>query len=331
MPSGRKRRAEPVDDYPDSSPAPAAQATQQKQRGTQQTRRQQSPASDAEDFVDGEEGGESDDASIQQLAKNLVRYALSCEYARVPLRRQDISTKVLGSRSRAFRKVFDEAQDMLQDIFGMELVELEKKEKVTISQKRAAQMSQNASKSSGQWILKTVLPKKYLNDPRILSPPRAPTIEAEAQYVGLYSMVVSLILLAGGTLPEAKLDRYLKRLNADQSTPLDKTDKVLARMGKDGYIIKVKESQGGEESIDYVVGPRGKAEVGAEGVAAFVKRVYGEEADDSLHQRLARSLGISERGAGEAGPATQKRNRGRPRQPDNNEEEEQDEDQSEED
>ncbi|KAF2816980.1 MAGE-domain-containing protein [Mytilinidion resinicola] len=327
---GRKRRAEPLDDYPDSSPAPAARATQQTQRGGQQTRRQQSPDSDAEDFVDGDEGGESDNASIQQLAKNLVRYALSCEYARVPLRRQDISTKVLGARSRAFKEVFDEAQVMLQDIFGMEMVELEKKEKVTISQKRAAQMSQNASKTSGQWILKNVLPKKYLNDDRILSPPRAPTIEAESQYVGLYSMAVSLILLAGGTLPEAKLDRHLKRLNADQSTPIDKTDKVLARMGKDGYIIKVKENQGGEETIDYVVGPRGKAEVGAEGVAAFVKRVYGEEADDSLHQRLARSLGLSERGAWEAGPATQRRDRGRPRRPDSNEEE-QDEDQSEED
>jgi hypothetical protein len=47
-----------------------------------------------------------------------------------------ICLSVLGTRSRAFKTVFDQAQEMLQDIFGMEMVELEKKEKVTISQKR---------------------------------------------------------------------------------------------------------------------------------------------------------------------------------------------------
>ena len=45
---------------------------------------------------------------------------------------------VLGNTSRrgAFNKVFEKAQEQLQRVFGMEMVELPAKEKVTIAQKR---------------------------------------------------------------------------------------------------------------------------------------------------------------------------------------------------
>lgn len=74
----------------------------------------------------------------------------------------------------------------------------------------------------------------------------------------------------------------------------EKTEKVLKRMEREGYIVKVRERDGGgEESIDYVVGPRGKAEVGERGVAGVVRKVYGKkdvEADE-LEKKLVRSLG----------------------------------------
>lgn len=74
----------------------------------------------------------------------------------------------------------------------------------------------------------------------------------------------------------------------------EKTEKVLKRMEREGYIVRVRERDGGgEESIDYVVGPRGKAEIGEKGVAGVVRKVYGKkdaEADE-LEKRLVRSLG----------------------------------------
>lgn len=74
----------------------------------------------------------------------------------------------------------------------------------------------------------------------------------------------------------------------------EKTEKVLKRMEREGYIVKVTERDGGgEESVEYVVGPRGKAEVGEIGVVGMVKKVYGKrdvEADE-LERRLVRSLG----------------------------------------
>lgn len=67
----------------------------------------------------------------------MVRYALSCEYARQPIRRSDISTKVLGETgSRQFKVVFEGAQEELETKFGMRMIELPMREKTNLSQRR---------------------------------------------------------------------------------------------------------------------------------------------------------------------------------------------------
>jgi len=125
----------------------------------------------------------------------------------------------------------------------------------------------------------------------------------ESTYTGIYSFIIAVILLNGGALQESKLERYLKRMNADTYTPIDRTDKLLQRLCKEGYLIRNRDMDGGEEIIEYMVGPRGKMEVGIQGVAGLVREVYGRaEAEDmtalerdrmeEFEQRLARSLGM---------------------------------------
>jgi hypothetical protein len=71
------------------------------------------------------------------MVKKLVRLALSSEYSRLPIRRTDISAKVLGEQgSRQFKAVFEAAQKVLRTKFGMEMTELPGREKVTIHQRR---------------------------------------------------------------------------------------------------------------------------------------------------------------------------------------------------
>lgn len=95
----------------------------------------------------------------------------------------------------------------------------------------------------------------------------------------------------------------------------DKTEKLLKRMEKDGYIVKVRDNSTGEETIDWTVGPRGKTEIGDTGVRGVVKCVYGEVEDISeLERRLERSLGANERKSQRNEQATQtQRKRGRNR------------------
>ncbi|OAG06355.1 uncharacterized protein CC84DRAFT_1176368 [Paraphaeosphaeria sporulosa] len=184
------------------------------------------------------------------------------------------------------------------DVFGMRMVELPNREKVTLRQKRAAAGSESQAKNSNIWVLQNILPEKYRSLP-VMGPGMAPALEdndpdlpdLESAYIGLYSTVISLILLSGGTLSEGKLDRFMKRMNAADTTPIDTTDKALARMAKDGYIVKVKETQGGEELVDYIVGPRGKVEV-VLGSPRTVKRMLWTA---SLLLRLCRtSSGVRE-------------------------------------
>lgn len=74
---------------------------------------------------------------VETMVKKLVRLALACEYSRTPIRRGDISVKVLGETgSRQFKVVFEAAQRELRTIFGMQMEELPSKEKYSISQRR---------------------------------------------------------------------------------------------------------------------------------------------------------------------------------------------------
>ncbi|KAG9186301.1 hypothetical protein G6011_02857 [Alternaria panax] len=280
MPPRRSRRAE------EATPTPTQ---------TQRRRRDDTPEEDED--VDMDEAMNQGSGSVDQLAKSLVRYALACEHSRKPIKRQDINEKVLGSYTRLFKEVFAQANSQLMDVFGMQFVELPRAEKVTLRQKRAAAASDSQSKTTSIWVLQTVLPDQY-RIPEIIGPSRPVDEEdmnREDSYVGLYTMAIALIVIHGGQIPEGKLDRALRRMNADQTTPVGTKDKTLAAMIKDGYIVKVKDTpSGGEETIDYIVGPRGKVEVGADGVARLIRSMFGNSEDGTeLEKKIERTLQVA--------------------------------------
>jgi hypothetical protein len=136
-------------------------------------------------------------------------------------------------------------------------------------------------------------------------------------------MAITLIIISGGMMPEGKLDRALRRMNADQTTPLGSKDKTLSTMVKDGYIVKVKDASG-EESIDYIVGPRGKVEVGRDGIAQFMRMIHGESEDAAeLEKKIQRTLDVADvhnnttpTVEGNGATQTAGRKRGRPRNDD---------------
>ncbi|KAJ6500519.1 MAGE family-domain-containing protein [Mycena sanguinolenta] len=111
-------------------PARGSQA-QPSQPGRSQKRRDEEPEEEDEEEEEGgnmdvddedeEQDGKSD---LDRAAYALVRLAMFTEHKRVPLRRDEISKKVLGSNGRAFNRVFTTAQGILRNTFGMELVEL---------------------------------------------------------------------------------------------------------------------------------------------------------------------------------------------------------------
>jgi hypothetical protein len=93
------------------------------------------------------------------------------------------------------------------------------------------------------------------------------------------------------------MKRYLTRLNADQNLWTDKTDAVLKKMERHGYVIKRTErppvGQDGEHTVTWHVGTRAKEEIGLDGVVGIVNEVYGG-ANASLDKKLKMSLGIKD-------------------------------------
>lgn len=144
----------------------------------------------------------------------------------------------------------------------------------------AAQKVEKPSSTSKSWILISTLPSAY-RTPAILPPTKAPSSFQDSTYTAIYTFLISIITLSGGSIAEQKLDRYLKRTNADTYTPVDRTDRLLQRLCRDGYLIRNREMDGGEEVIEYMVGPRGKIEVGESGVAGLVREVYGQNSAPS--------------------------------------------------
>lgn len=145
-------------------------------------------------------------------------------------------------------------------------------------------------------MVTSTLPSEYRVDRTVLPPTKAPSEKTEATYTALYTFIIAVILLNNGSLPEAKLERYLKRANADQWTPIMSTEKLLQKLTKESYLEKRRDTTAGEEIIEWVVGPRGKTEVGERGVQGIVRAVYGEsgEDDDELEEKLRRSLGLQQ-------------------------------------
>ena len=300
MPRQLKRRSEAI-----SRDQHESEESEEEPHRTQSQRRQRQRSSSTEDSdAASSRASPSTQArsSEDDLIKKLVRLALATEYSRTPLRRSDISTKIfkdantIGRRKISFQKVFDGAQKVLKDTFGMQLLELPSKEKTSLKDRRtqATQTKVTSSTTSSKsWILVSTLPDELKTNPLLAQPTRAPNVESEANYTALYTFILSLIYLNSSSLTDQKLERYLKRVNADTYTPLGNKEKILQRMMREGYIDKRRDTSSGEEVIEWVPGPRGMVEVGVQGVMGLVRTVYGYGAVElsrgqSVNQRRRR-------------------------------------------
>jgi len=66
----------------------------------------------------------------------------------------------------------------------------------------------------------------------------------------------------------------------------------MKKMVNQGYLVRNKSSDDTGETVDWMVGPRGKVEIGNRGVQGLVYEVYGEDAPEDLDRKLQRSLGM---------------------------------------
>ncbi|PWN30402.1 MAGE-domain-containing protein [Jaminaea rosea] len=118
---------------------------------------------------------------IERKSNDLVRLALFSEQRRLPIRRDEISKKVLGKNAaRAFPYIFNQAQKILRSTFCYEMVELrargaENEQLATQAAATAASSSNRRDKTperderakkaavSKSWVLRSILPAPVIS------------------------------------------------------------------------------------------------------------------------------------------------------------------------
>ncbi|KAK7696489.1 hypothetical protein QCA50_001146 [Cerrena zonata] len=145
---------------------------------------------DQEDAYD-EDGLPGGDGDLNRKASDLVRLALFCEQRRTPLRRDEISKKVLGTKSRAFAEVYVRAQDILRKTFGMELVELQARSEVDDDPNQDTKKAMGVKKKAASSGVKTYILRSTLH-PSIIESASLPNrdllkVEQEQSKVGRYN------------------------------------------------------------------------------------------------------------------------------------------------
>ncbi|KAI8916932.1 MAGE family-domain-containing protein [Powellomyces hirtus] len=237
--------------------------------------------------------------SVEELnrkVKDLVRLALASEHRRQPLKREDITKKILKDHPRSFSAVYDGAQSRLRGTFGMEMIELatrEKRQPTNQASRRAA-----AAKSD-----KVTMSRSYVLRSTLSADEREAVIDwnEEEPSMVLLCVVLGIIHVSGRKIEEGFLLSHLKRLGLRRETRhpvLGTPDDFLADFTKRAYLDKVKVATADADTFEYSWGPRAKVELKEEDLLTFMCEVYPDLTADA-HRRLQKDI---QRLAGPADP-----------------------------
>ncbi|KAK0431193.1 MAGE-domain-containing protein [Armillaria borealis] len=230
-----------------------SRATQKSQRNRVEETEDEEEDGDTSMDVDDEENVPRDDDLVRK-SNQLVRLALFAEHKRNPLRREEISKKVLGSNTRAFNQVLQLAQTTLQKTFGMELVELRSRaelgkdgvggdEDLEEARKAVGVKKKAAAAGSKSYILRSILnptiieeaaqvSEKILEEEALEEDDNDDDDERSARSygsliswshtdqigsLGILYIILALILVSGRVLSDAELRAHMKKLRQPMS------------------------------------------------------------------------------------------------------------------
>uniref|UniRef100_A0A0D6R228 MAGE domain-containing protein n=1 Tax=Araucaria cunninghamii TaxID=56994 RepID=A0A0D6R228_ARACU len=218
---------------------------------------------------DGENLSQADVSVEEQdkLVAEMMRYMLfkNHQHPGVPVKREELTQLVTKNyRQRNLPNlVITQAQKKFASIFGYEMKELQRSRPSRNNSVRSSQQSTTEAKS---YILKSMLPEELRT--------RFVEDKGSSQLLGLTFVVVGILQLAGGKIPEDTLWQHLRRLGLDEHDEghpvFGNVKQAMETIAKQRYIQKEKVSgQEGdmtvyelaERALDEVVGRRLKESI----------------------------------------------------------------------
>ncbi|KAJ3213276.1 Melanoma-associated antigen D2 [Clydaea vesicula] len=224
----------------------------------------------------------------------LVRLALFNQHKNIPLKKDDIVKKVLKGHSRLFPSILEIAQKKLEDLLGMELVELPAKEKTSdiFASQRGGSSGKTRSVSSGLYVLRNKIDFDLREEVVEVENETAPQnilllIILSLIYVNLkelrsedlFYFLKNLNLLQGKNYPEL-MPSYTSMLT--ESKGGGTLDTLIKTFITQGYLLRLKvknhaQSENNAASFIFRWGPRAKVEFSEEDVKHFIAEVVKEK------------------------------------------------------
>ncbi|OLL24983.1 hypothetical protein NEOLI_003600 [Neolecta irregularis DAH-3] len=238
---------------------------------------------------DGSDDSERLPHSKSQSNVGLVlRYSLAKEFTHTPFTRDQANTllKEVGLQ-RSFKAVKDEANKIMKDAFGMEIVELDPKERyLSAPQQRKVAANSHSQKTPGGksgtvkfFIARSILAQRF-RDAVI-------PVDSEAEDLGKIFLIVSLVYLNKTEMPEDILIRYLDKFMPEEGAKLFLKNRMIS--GK--YLDYHKDVNG---DLIYHVGPKGKALIDSKQMVGLMHEIYGASAPEDLAKRIMDAMGVEE-------------------------------------
>ncbi|KAG0266028.1 hypothetical protein BG011_003466 [Mortierella polycephala] len=257
-----------------------------------------------------------DPEDFERLVKDVVRLAVFTSHSESALKRDDIRD-VLNDHTRLYDRVFENAQERLRDVFGMEMVELTSRGRSgntaekgssregVIQQKKQKKQKKLQKARDGEhvthsictrivgtksYMLRNILPEELLSTSVV-------DWEEELEDAGLLMVILSLITVRQGAIYESTLMSHLRRLSLlNEASPFGDIQKKFETLVKKRYLEKFKLEQmdesGEKAEYEYRWGARARIEVPEESIVKFIQEVFGRDAPVGLEASILKASGI---------------------------------------
>lgn len=194
-------------------------------------------------------------AELEKKAKEVVKYLLLMEVKKVAVRKSDISKHVMKENGRQINAVLDKATKELHDVFGLSLVQVDRKTKT--------------------YALVSEL------DPEARAAHRY--TERDLEKMALLMPILGLIFMSGNSIDDATLWHFLEKLGLSKEEfhptfgPLEKF--LKQEMSKEGYLTwtKIANVDPAQFSIEW--GGRAEKEVSKMDCLQFVCDIYSHKSE----------------------------------------------------
>jgi len=215
-----------------------------------------------------------------KLVSEVMRYMLFSQYRDgAPVQKPKLSehlSKVAPElkRAKVSTYVIAEAQVKFNEIFGVEMKELSRKQQKKTG---AARTNMQVSEPTKEYVLKSLLSSKFRR--QFIDRPEDHTFR------GFVMVVVALVSVSGGEIEEDTLWKHLGKLGVrqdDESHPkLGNVRKLLDKLCVQRYLMREKDIKEGQDKFKYSAAERAEDELPQEKVDKYViEMMRGHDDED---------------------------------------------------